>query len=87
MRIATIFNFDFFNLYLLIYFLLFRAASTAYGGSQASGQIRATAAGLRHSHSNAGSESHLRAAPQLTAMPDPAPTERGQESNLQLHGS
>jgi len=28
----------------------------AYGGSQARGLIRATAAGLCHSHSNAGSE-------------------------------
>ena len=35
---------------------LFRAAPAAYGGSQARGQIRATAAGLRHSHSNARSK-------------------------------
>ena len=27
-----------------------------YGGSQARGQIRAVAAGVHHSHSNAGSE-------------------------------
>ena len=45
------------------FFLLFRA----YGGSQARGQIRATAAGLHHSHSNAGSEPTL----QLSATPDP----------------
>ena len=37
-------------------FCLFTAASTAYGGSQARGQIRAVASGLRHSHSNARSE-------------------------------
>ena len=35
---------------------IFRAASVAYGGSQARGQIRALAASLRYSHSNVGSE-------------------------------
>ena len=54
-----------------IFFLLFRAVLTAYGGSQAQGQIRATAAGLRHSHSHAGSKLGLRTTPQLTAMLDP----------------
>ena len=43
----------------------------AYGGSQARGLIGATPATLRHSHSNARSELHLRPIPQLTAMPDP----------------
>ena len=47
------------------------AAPVAYGGSQARGRIRAVAAGLRHSHSNAGSEPHLQPIPQLTATPDP----------------
>ena len=42
----------------VVYFL-FRAAPTAYGGSQASGLMGAVAAGLCHSHSNAGSEPHL----------------------------
>ena len=37
----------------------FRAAPEAYGGPQARGQIRATAASLCHSHSNARSEPHL----------------------------
>ena len=37
------------------------------------GQIRATAAGLHHRHSNTGSELHLRPTPQLTATPDPYP--------------
>ena len=46
-------------------FLLFRAVRTAYGHSQARGQIAATAAGLHHSHSNTGSELHLRPTPQL----------------------
>ena len=35
------------------------ATPTAYVGSQARGPIRATAAGLRHSHSNAGPEPRL----------------------------
>ena len=52
------------------FLLLFRATPTAYGGSQARGQIRPTAAGLHHSH-NAGSEPCLRPTPQLMATPDP----------------
>ena len=48
----------------------FRAASKAYGGSQARGLIGAVAASLDHSHSNAGSEPHLQPTPQLTATPD-----------------
>ena len=47
------------------------AATAAYGGSQARGQIRATASGLHHSDSNTGSKPHLRPTPQLTATPDP----------------
>ena len=43
----------------------------AYGGSQARGQIVATAVGLHHSHRNVGSEPCLRPMPQLTATPDP----------------
>ena len=50
-------------------FLLFRAAPTAYGDSQARGQIRAIAASLHHSHT--GSEPCLGHTPQLTAMLDP----------------
>ena len=38
----------------------FRAAPTAYGGSQASSQSRAVAASLCHSHSRTRSEPHLR---------------------------
>ena len=53
------------------FFFSFRAALAAYVSSQARGLIRATAAGLHHSHSNAGSQLHLRPIPQLTAMPDP----------------
>ena len=39
------------NIHLQMFF--FRATPTAYGGSQARGQIRAVAASLQHSHSNA----------------------------------
>ena len=45
------------------YTSFFRASPTACGGSQARGGIGATAAGLRHSHSNAGSEPCLRPTP------------------------
>ena len=38
--------------------LIFRAAPTAYGCSQARGRIRATAAGLHHRHRNTGSLTH-----------------------------
>ena len=55
----------------IFYFLLYRAASTAYGGSQARGLIGAIAASLRHSHSNARSQPRLQPTPQLKAMPDP----------------
>ena len=48
-----------------------RAAPTAYGGSQARNLIGATAAGLRQSHSNTGSEPCLQPTSQLMAMPDP----------------
>ena len=66
---------------------LFRATPVAYGASQARGQIETVAASLRHSHSNMGSQPHLRPTPQLMATPDPLPTEPGQGSNLCPHGS
>ena len=46
-------------IYYFICLWSFRAEPVAYGGSQASGLIRAAAAGLCHSHSNAGSRQHL----------------------------
>ena len=49
----------------------FRAIPVAYGGSQATGQIGAVAAGLQHSHSNVRSKLHLQPIPQVTAMLDP----------------
>ena len=70
-----------FFLLLLLLFAFFMATPAAYGSSQARGRVGAAAASLHHSHNIMGSESHLRPAPQLTAMLDPLPTERGQGSN------
>ena len=53
------------------FFCLFRTTHTSYGHSQARGPIGASAAGLHHRHSNAGSKLHLQPTPQLMAMPDP----------------
>ena len=47
------------------FLLLFRATPLAYGSSWARDWIRATAAGLCHSHSKVGSELHLWPTPQL----------------------
>ena len=65
-------NRDFFILDFVIFFSVsFRAAPTAFGSSQAKGRIRAVAASLHHSHSDAGSEP----CPQLMTVLDPQPTE------------
>ena len=63
------------------------ATPSAYGDSQARGLIGAVAANLRQSHSNVGSEPCLQTTPELTATPDPYPTEQGQGRNPQPHGS
>ena len=54
-----------------LFLVLFRATSAAYGGSQVRSQIRAGAAGLHHSRSNARSKLRRQPTPQLTAIPDP----------------
>ena len=59
------------ELLLFFIFCLFRATPTAYGSSQAMGQIRAVAAGLHHSHSNARSEPRLWSRPQLHQILNP----------------
>ena len=51
------------------FFRFFRATPVAHEGSQVKGQIRATAAGPRHS--NALSKLRLQPTPQRTATPDP----------------
>ena len=57
--------------YLFCLFAISRVAPMAYGGSQARGQIGATAASLCQSHSNTGFEPYLQPTTQLMAMPDP----------------
>ena len=73
------------KLFIYLFICLFRAAPTAYVGSQARGLIGAVATSLRQSHSNMGSKPHLQSTTQLMAMLDPQPTEQGPGSNLQLH--
>ena len=75
------------NIYLFT--LLFRAATTAYGGSQARGLIGAKVADLHHSHSSARSEPHLRPTPQLMGNTRSLThcLTHSQGSNLQSHGS
>ena len=78
------------TIFILFYFCLFAiswAVPEAYGGSQARGPIGGVATVLCQSHSNAGSELYLQTTPQLTAMPDHQPTDQGQGSNPQPHGS
>ena len=62
------------------------SAPSAYGRAHVRGLTRTIAAGLCHSHNNVGSQPHLYPTPQLTAMPDPLPTERYQGLNLCPHG-
>ena len=88
MKICHFILFIYLFIYLFLSFFVFlRAASMAYGGSQARGIIRAVAASLRQSHSNVGSGPRLRPTPQLTATPDPQPTKQGQGPKPQPHGS
>ena len=69
-----------------VIFFFFRAAPTAYGVSQARGQIRTVATGLQHSHSNTRLKMRLRPTPQLTATPEPLPSEQRQGLYLHIHG-
>ena len=68
------------------FFFLFIAAHASYGSSQARGRIGATASSLHHSHGNTRFKPCLRPTPQVTAIPDRRPTERGQGSNPHPHG-
>ena len=62
----------FFSFFCFVFaFSLFRVAPTTCGGSQARGLMRATAAGLHHTHSNTEYELRLQPTPQLTATPYP----------------
>ena len=78
----------FINLFIyLFYLLLLRAEPHDIWKFLATGPIGATTTSLCHSHSNTRSEPHLWPIPQLMAMPDLYPTERGQELNPHPHGS
>ena len=70
-----------------VFFAISWAAPATYGDSQARGRIGTVASSQHHSHSKAGSELCLQPTPQLTANPDPQPTEQGQGLNPQPHGS
>ena len=59
------------NMYSFFFFLVFLGPHPQHGSSQARGRVRAAAMGLHHSHSNRGSEPHLRPTPQFMATPDP----------------
>ena len=67
-------------------FFFLRVTPVAYGSSQARSQIRTATASLHHSHSNTRSKPCLQPTLQLTATPDPEPTEQGQGFNLPPHG-
>ena len=62
-----LFNFQFFNLYV---FAFYGPHLQHMEVPRLGGQIGATAAGLHHSPSNAGSEPPLQPTPQLTVTPD-----------------
>ena len=68
-------------------FCFLRATPVAYGGSHARGPIRAVAASLHQSHSNARSEPHFCGYTTAHGNAGSLTTERGQESNPQPHGS
>ena len=57
-------------LLMYLFIFLFTVAPAAYGNYQTRGQTGAAAAGVHHSHSNAGSEQHLQPTPELAAMLD-----------------
>ena len=57
--------------YKILFFVGAGCCSTGYGGYWARRQIRTTAGGLHHSHSNARSKPWLWPAPQLAATLDP----------------
>ena len=60
-------------------FFLSRAVPVACGGFQARGVIGAVAAGLSHSHSNTGSQLHLRPRPQFAARLDLNPLSKARD--------
>ena len=59
------------TIFTFFYFCFFRATPMAYENSQVRGGIRATAASLHHTHSNARSKLRFQPTPQLMATQDP----------------
>ena len=82
--IVCLIVFFFLLLFVCLVFCLFRDAHMACGGSQARDLIRSTAAGLRQSHSNAGSEPHLRSTPQLKQHRILNPLSEARDGNCNL---
>ena len=68
------------------YFFLFRATPVTYRSSQAKGRMRAAAAGLCHSHSNARLELCMQPAHSSWQHWIFNPNEQDQGSNLHPHG-
>ena len=68
-------------------FAFSRASPMQYRGSQTRGLIGSIITGLCQRHRNTWSKPHLQPTPQLTATPDPQPTEQGQGLNPQAHSS
>ena len=69
------------------FFLVFLPFLGPLPSLEARGRNGAVATSLRQSHSNSASKPRLQPTPQLMAMLDPQPTERGQGLNSQPHGS
>ena len=65
----------------VLFFFLFRAAPAV---AKLGADIRATAAGLCHSHSNIGSDLHLQITPQFVARPGFLPTGRARDQTCIL---
>ena len=72
LTVLAFFTYKVLKLSLCFFSFLFppMAAPVAHGSSQAKSWLWAAAAGLHHSHSNAGSSLHVRPTLQLVAMPD-----------------
>ena len=64
---------------LFCFVLLFRALPTTYGGPQARGWNRTTAASLCHSHSNTRSKPHVQPTLQLIAMLETHPLSKARD--------
>ena len=76
----------FFFLFLFCFALFFRATPVAYGSSKARGLIELQLSAYNTAATMQDPSHSLRPTPQLTAMPDPWTTERGQGSNPHPHG-